>query len=122
MIKMKSSWKKGASAVEYMALIAMVLGAFIVFDKYIVRMFWGQWQKAGDAFGHGKQYDPRSFGTAGDGGGTLRCIFIYDDPDDLTSSNGKWARQPCYDDCLLGGDTSAQCATQCKDNTYCNDS
>ena len=60
---------------EYMTLVVFLLGALFVFKQYIINGFSGGWKKAGDAFGHGKQYDPRPYGTCGDGGGSLECFY-----------------------------------------------
>ena len=99
--------RKAGSAIEYMALIIFLLGALLVFKRYILRGFWGQWKKAGDVFGHGKQYDPRGF----EDGGTLQCIFVYDCyPDGICvnshgiatfSESGTWVVQPGYDECMV---------------------
>lgn len=118
LIFLKSHWKKGASTLEYMALIVFVLGAFLVFDKYIIRGFWGQWKKAGDAFGQGKEYDPRPFGSDGEGGGTLDCMFIYatEDPYD---TNGEWVKRGCYEKCITtAGSTVANCRTNCGNSSF----
>ena len=109
-IYLKSLSTKGASTIEYTALIVFLLAALIAFDRYILRAFWGQWRKTGQIFGHGRQYDPRSFGEEGKGGGTVQCYFVYEDQ---TLTNGDWVVQPCYYDCLNSGASKATCVGQC---------
>lgn len=111
MIFFKSHWKKGAATIEYMALIAFILGALIVFDKYIVRSFWGKWQEAGDVFGHGKQHDPRPFGVDGAGGGTLKCTFIYEaGPGQIDCDpSGICINESAYNDCRSSGNSEFYC-------------
>jgi len=68
---------RAVSSAEYMALIAFILAALLVFQRYIFRGIAGAWKVAGDAFGHGRQYDPRPFGKDGQGRGTMECFFDY---------------------------------------------
>ncbi|MEW5894922.1 MAG: hypothetical protein AB1650_04080 [Candidatus Omnitrophota bacterium] len=95
---------KAASTVEYMALIVFILGALFVFKRYIARGLWAQWKKAGDVFGHGRQFDPRPFGIDGEDGGTLRCMFVYDNPSNIYDSAGVWVDQVKYDECIINKD------------------
>jgi len=67
--------KRAASIMEYLALLAMLISALFIFQHYVVRAMSGSWKKAGDAFGQGRQYDPRKFGVSGETDGTLRCYF-----------------------------------------------
>jgi len=68
---------RAASGMEYIALVIFLLAAMLVFQRYIYRGFAGGWKKAGDTFGHGRQFDPRPFGVAGLGGGSLECYYDY---------------------------------------------
>jgi len=85
-------WIRGQKAVatlEYAAVIVFILTAFLVFQRYIYRGMAGGWKAAGDAFGHGRQYDPRDFGREGERGGTLELFF-----DSTHCSPGH--RPPCH--------------------------
>ena len=110
--------KKAVIIIEYAALIMFLLAAFWTFRSYIVRGFYGRWQAAGDAFGHGRQYDPRPFGLGGDGGGTADCMWVEYCPSASwiaatqtcsAALNTEWIDKRYYDDhcdCLLPGDHS----------------
>lgn len=101
MIKIKCRAEKAAAAIEYTALIFFLLSALVVFDRYILRAFWGQWRKAGEVFGHGKQYDPRGFGDEGKGGGTLECMFIYQGAGLMDcNSSGECTHEDDYNACM----------------------
>lgn len=91
--------QKAVAVLEYMALMVLLMACLLLFNRYIVRGFFGQWKKAGDVFGHGRQYDPRVFGVGGDQGGTLEC---YCEKKHLDSS--VWVPTRCADancDCTL---------------------
>ncbi len=130
--KKKNLFAYGGSTLEYMALIIFFITALLLFQRYLQRALFGQWKKAGDAVGHGKQYDPRGFGDDGEGGGTLRCMFVYDHEVDTQAyldnpHAGQWVLQPCYDNCRTQmAQTHEQCVTLCgKDNElnvdlFCN--
>ena len=124
MILKKRILKKASSAIEFMALMVFLMGAFVVFQKYILQAFWGQWKRTGDSFGHGRQYDPREFGDAGMDGGTLECMYVYDNPANALSA-GEWVIQPCYDTCMENpAKTSEDCRGECgrttlSDADYC---
>ena len=94
---------------EYMALIVFILGALFVFQKYIKRALSGGWKAAGDTFGHGRQYDPRWFGRAGEEGGTLECFY--------STRVDLWINERCYDlncDCTIPP-TDPGYTTECLD-------
>ena len=57
---------RAASLLEYITLIAIVAGAFLIFQKYIAQAFYGRWKSVGDSFGAGRQYDPKR---------TIECIY-----------------------------------------------
>jgi len=118
-IRQKKTFERAGSTVEYMALVIFLLAALLVFQRYILRAFWGKWRAAGDTFGHGRQYDPRGFGIEGSDGGTLQCMFVYDDPDDPANDNGVWVEQPCYDECILTIGSEGQCRADCINTNYC---
>lgn len=79
---------RGSSAIEVMSVVVFILGVLIAFGPYIQRGVAGHGKALGDALGHGRQYDPRNFGTTGEGGGTLNCFF--DQP------TGQWIDEDCY--------------------------
>ena len=81
---------KGQSLIEYIVLIVLVLGAFLVFQKYITRGFAGRWKVVGESLGQGRIYDPKL---------TTECVF---DP-----PSGPWYDKACVES---GGSISA-CAT-----------
>ena len=51
--------KRAQSSIEYMIVIIFVIGAILVFQKYIARAISGRWKTVGDSFGSGRQFDPR---------------------------------------------------------------
>jgi hypothetical protein len=53
--------RKGQSTLEFLALIAIVLGVFIAVGTYFKRGIQGRWKEAVD--GLGEQYDPRVANT-----------------------------------------------------------
>lgn len=73
---------------EYVTLVAIILIAFMVFQKYIGRGFAGRWKSVGEALGGGHIYDPRA---------TTECIYDFQ----YTNS---WYDQACFEsngcDCL----------------------
>lgn len=58
--------RRGQSILEYMVLVFFLLGAFLVFQKYIARGLAGRWKTIGTALGSGKYYDPNN---------TIECVF-----------------------------------------------
>lgn len=50
--------KKGQTAVEYVMLIVIILGAFLGMQNYVKRGLQGRWHEAID--GMGDQYDPKT--------------------------------------------------------------
>ncbi len=62
----KLTHRKAVAALEYVFLILIVLSAFLVFQKYILRGMAGRWRTVGDSFGFGRQYDPKR---------TKECLF-----------------------------------------------
>lgn len=110
----KGNWfRRASSTTEYMALIIFVLTGFFIFQHYILRGAMGRWKSAGDAFGYGRQFDPRPFsdakGVLGKGGGTLECF--YSEP------IGKWVSTRCYQkncNCLVLPEATPQQNNNCK--------
>ena len=58
----------------------LVLGAFLVFQKYITRGFAGRWKVVGESLGQGRIYDPKL---------TTECVF---DP-----PSGVWYNKACVE-------------------------
>lgn len=50
--------KKGQNTMEFMTVFVLIIGAFLVFGKYISRALNGRWKSTGDMWSHGRQYDP----------------------------------------------------------------
>jgi hypothetical protein len=81
-IKMKKISENAGATLEYLLLFTLFMGAVIVFQQYFLRAVGGNWKKAGDAFSHGRQYEPDV---------TVRCILV----------TGSWVTLPCFDECFL---------------------
>jgi hypothetical protein len=93
------------ATIEYIALLTFVLAAILVAGYYVTRAQNGRWKAAGDTFGAGRQFDPRSYGVRGSGGGTLECIY-----------NGMvWKDARCYDACI-----DEACRIACPAPADCN--
>lgn len=80
-------------------LIVLVLGAFLVFKKYIARGFAGRWKSVGESLGQGRIFDPTL---------TRECIFDF-------QFTNLWYDQACFEadqcDCL----TVRANTTTCRD-------
>ena len=85
--------RAGQSLIEYIVLIVLVLGAFLVFQKYITRGFAGRWKVVGESLGQGRIYDPKL---------TTECVF---DP-----PFGVWYNKACVES---GGSIPACAAAVC---------
>jgi len=51
-------FQKSFATVEYAFLIAVVVAALLGMSIYLKRGLSGRWRQVGDAFGHGRQYEP----------------------------------------------------------------
>ena len=76
--------KRAQSVIEYMTLMAFILMAFLVFQKYIARGLTGRWKGSGDALGAGHIYDPKK---------TTHCAFDF-----VYNSPGIWYDKECFDE------------------------
>ena len=100
--------KKGQSVVEFTAVVILILGAFLLLQKYIVRGFSGRWKGIGDSLGQGRIYDPKK---------TVACAY---DP-----TLGVWFEKNCYkttceDGCFpVRGAGCDACINFCRGD-YCN--
>ena len=59
--KMFRMSKKGQTALEYLIILTLVLGAFVAAGTYVKRGLQGRWKAAVDDLGD--QYDPRTGDT-----------------------------------------------------------
>lgn len=50
--------RRGIFAIEYVVLIVMVVATLLGMTIYTMRALCGRWRDVGDAFGHGRQYEP----------------------------------------------------------------
>lgn len=97
--------KFGNAAIEYIVLLALVIGSLWLMQKYLTRNMAGRWQGSGDAFGFGRQYSYQN---------TQQCEF-----DDEVNH---WYNSVCSDDkcdCISSRATcgSPECVTY--RNTNC---
>ncbi len=85
--------KKAFSVVEYVVLVVIVIGAFIVMRSYIQRGIFGMSSQAGQSFSFGRQYDPQK---------TIECGF-----DGIT---GNWYDTNCFKSlgCSIGNSACEQ--------------
>lgn len=60
MVQLFTKRKNGQAATEYIGIIVLILAAFLIFQQYISRGFFGRWKGVGDQIGFGHQYDPRN--------------------------------------------------------------
>lgn len=79
--------KKAVSTIEYIALIVILLSAYLVMQRYVIGGFAGRWKSVGDSFGYGRQYDPAK---------TTECLW--------SEADNKWYNpicntQACTDQC-----------------------
>jgi len=120
--KIQSRWRRASSTMEYVVLIIFILGALVAMREYIVRAMSGRWKAAGDTAGWGRQYDPRSFGESGEGGGTLVCRW---EPEIGNWVDRRAAEQEC--DCTIPTEDAADYKLHCTDclkkyaTAFCND-
>jgi len=80
---------------EYIALMVIIFGAFIVFRPYLNRSFFGRLKTVGDSFGQGRQFDP---------GKTKECAFDFLFTD-------RWYDVTLYED--------NECAAKCPKGSGC---
>jgi len=92
---MKMLNKKAFAVIEYVMVLIIVIGAFLVMRNYIQRGIFGLWGQAGQSFAFGRQYDPQK---------TVECGF-----DEFT---GNWYDSNCFKN-LGCSDGNAQCEQNC---------
>ncbi|MDO8579980.1 MAG: hypothetical protein Q7S13_00700 [Candidatus Omnitrophota bacterium] len=92
--------KSGQSLIEFTVLVMFILGAFLVFQKYIVRGFAGRWKSVGESFSQGKVYDPAK---------TIECAF------DQKYNTLQWYDQKCFqENCIKACYTVQGSDPECK--------
>jgi Flp pilus assembly pilin Flp len=69
----------GMAMIEYVVLLLAILTALISFSYYVKRSLQGNYRKAGENFGYGREYSPTA---------TLECA--YDD------KSGLWYSTACF--------------------------
>ena len=62
MLFRRNRWNKGQTALEYIVLLIIVLGALLAIQNYFKRGLQGRWKAAVDDMGD--QYDPRTADSA----------------------------------------------------------
>ena len=91
--------KKAQSALEAVTVIVLIIGAMLVFQKYLVRAISGRWQTVGDSWGNGRLYDKNK---------TTECLY------NQWGTTNKWYlascfRDTCYLQCIGETATAATC-------------
>jgi len=108
---MKIFKKQAFAVIEYVTILLIVMGAFLVMRSYIQRGIFSMHAKAGQGFAYGRQFDPQR---------TVECSY-----DGLT---GIWYDENCFKaaNCSLGGLaceqgclTNSSCSSTCTP-TYCS--
>ncbi len=77
---LKRNHNQGYSIFEYVVLIILVLSALFIFRSYILKALNGKHKALGDAYGFGRQYDPKR---------TIACGY-----DDRINA---WYDETCYE-------------------------
>jgi len=88
--------KKALATIEYITLMVILLGVFVVFNTYIIRAMSGRWKSVGEGFDQFRQYDPKA---------TTRCAY---DP----NFTNRWYNADCYEkrcDCHTVRATNMTC-------------
>lgn len=93
--------KKAQAILEYVALIILVFGVWLVFRKYIDQGLYGRMKGVGDSFGLGRLYDPKK---------TIECTF--------DSATNKYYSEECFEancaEVCFGVDANDQTCNSCK--------
>lgn len=79
-------------------MVIFILGAFLVFQKYIARGLSGRWKAVGDSFGQGRVFSESK---------TKECVYDY-------IYFNKWYDRDCYE-------ASCDCQTLQANATTCKD-
>jgi len=95
---MKILNKRAFSIIEYMFLIVIIVGAFMLLRGNIQRGIYGMWQKLGASFAFGRQYDSQK---------SVECEF--------DEQSNRWYDRNCFEQYVANlnppcnsGDTSCE--------------
>src|SRR5262245_9972749 len=93
--------RRASTAMEFIMLFLMVMGAMLIFQKFFMRAIGGRWKSVGDSFGFGRQYSPTK---------TFECACAMGD----TPAQDLWYSVACADqrNCLSW---NYACVSQCAD-------
>ena len=105
MLKLKRH-KRAQSVLEYLALFAFLLSAFIVFQKYIWQGMAGRWKSVGDTIGQGRLYE-KGAGRA-NVNGTMDCAFDFRYTN--TWYDADCFHEECWGNCYAIYADSTQCS------------
>ena len=100
--------KRGTSAIEYVVMIIIIIGAMLLIQKYLLRGIAGKWRDVGDTWGYGRQFDPKK---------TTECLY------DMTVN--KWILYGCFEACIsacdskYGIDANLVCEANCPKDPTC---
>ena len=78
----RPSNKQGASMIEYVILVTLIIAVLFVMQFYISRAFHGRWKSTGDSFGMGRQYQA---------GQAIDCTYAQ-----INAGFGVWYDSDCY--------------------------
>ena len=97
--------EEAQSMIEYVTLIALVLGALVVMGNYIIHGLTGKWKATGSSFGFGLHFIPKN---------TIECRY------DVYAGTGRWYDDNCFDnnncDCFSlqqNSETCRDCILNC---------
>jgi hypothetical protein len=97
--RVKTRGRKGQSVIEYAGMIALLLAAMFVFQKYVGRGLAGRWKASGEAWIYGRQYDPEK---------TVSCLGFHYKGKKLTdgelffgSEKYIWFDEACFEEKCL---------------------
>ncbi len=88
--------QRAQSALEFITMVIFILGAFLVFQKYIAHGLAGRWKGIGDTFGQGRVYSESK---------TTECAYDAQYFD-------TWYDEDCYEancDCVTTQSNPATC-------------
>ena len=85
----KIHFKKAQSTLEIAAFLILIVGAMLVFQKYIAQGIYGRWKGVGDSWSHGRQYDKNQ---------TTECIYNIWGEDTANNRPALWYNAICFED------------------------
>lgn len=93
----------GQAVSEYLVLIVLIIGAFILMQPYILRAFSGRWKGVGDSLGQGRLYDPNK---------TKECIYDFEFLNEWYSAkefSDNHCDKPCYSSLINSEQRARDC-------------